>query len=164
MHRVHGLALASNQPFLDALAKHLHKEYIRRGAAGENESPSSKTNRAATAAHGGNSEAAEANANASTGKYAHLKDSKSMGPGKKYTSSQKNKILAENKRMNSGVLKDDVTGEVLNAPQQSKKGKKADMKQAEVDHVKPRSKGGSNSFGNASVRSKRNNIDKSDKE
>ncbi len=51
----------------------------------------------------------------------------------------------------------------LNQPVQSKKGVKADMDQAEVDHIIPKSKSGTNSSSNAQILSKRQNIYKSDK-
>jgi len=75
-------------------------------------------------------------------KYSHLKDSKSVGPGKPFTSSQKNKIINENMKKNGGVIKSDLSGKVLDRAVQSKKGVKANMNQGEIDHVKAKSKGG----------------------
>jgi 5-methylcytosine-specific restriction endonuclease McrA len=90
-----------------------------------------------------------------------LKDSKSVGPGKKYTSAQKKNILQKNREVNGGVLRSDMSGKVLDAPVQSKKGVKANMNQAEVHHIQPKSKGGANSYKNAQVLSKEENLKKS---
>ena len=95
--------------------------------------------------------------------YSHLKDSKHVGPGKNFTRAQKRNILQANKERNGGVLRSDKSGKQLDQPVQSKKGEPANMNQAEVDHIDPKSKGGTNSHKNAQVLSKEENIDKSDK-
>lgn len=46
---------------------------------------------------------------------------------------------------------------------QIKKGEKANMNQAEIDHVKAKSKGGANSYKNAQVLRKTENLDKLDR-
>ena len=73
------------------------------------------------------------------------------------------RILEENKRQNNGQLTSDGDGRPLNMPKRNLKGEKADMNQAEVDHVKARSKGGSNSNHNLRVISKEENLKKSNK-
>ena len=55
----------------------------------------------------------------------------------------------------------DGDGRVLNMPHKSVKGKKADMNQAEVDHIVPKSKGGTNANGNLQILSKEENLKKS---
>lgn len=63
-------------------------------------------------------------------------------------------------QQNGGVLRSDQSGAVLDLPTQSKKGQKANMNQAEIDHIDPRSKGGNNASSNAQVLSKKENIAK----
>jgi RHS repeat-associated protein len=96
------------------------------------------------------------------GPYSQLKDHKSVGPGKPFTRSQKKNILKENMKKNGGVIKSDMSGEILDMPTQSKKGEKANMNQAEIDHINPRSKGNTNSHKNAQVLSKKENLQKLD--
>jgi hypothetical protein len=77
-----------------------------------------------------------------------------------FTPSQRKAILDENKRQNGGLLQDDRTGEVLVPPQQRKRGVTAPPNEAQVDHVYPQSAGGPNTYSNAEVRSRLNNIRK----
>jgi len=98
--------------------------------------------------------------NVGEGKYAHLKEPRNLGPGKKTTKAQRKRILEENKKQNGGQYISDKSGQKLNQPTQNVKGKKADMNQAEVDHIVPRSKGGTNHNSNLSVISKKENLEK----
>jgi RHS repeat-associated protein len=95
--------------------------------------------------------------------YSGIPDHSSVGPGKKFTPSQKKKFREHNAKHNDGVLRSDLDGRPLDPPVQSKKGVKANMNQAEVDHVHPKSKGGSNSSSNAQILSKKQNLDKLDR-
>lgn len=94
-----------------------------------------------------------------------LTDSKFVGPGKNFTATQKKKILEANRKANGGYLRSDLDGTILDAPVQSKKGVKANMNQAEVDHIRAKKPKegpqGSNSYGNSQVLSKKQNIKKS---
>jgi hypothetical protein len=94
--------------------------------------------------------------------YSHLKDHRSVGPGKDFTTRQREKILEANRARNGGVLRDDVTGELLVQPTQSRKGVTPDPMEAQVDHVFPKAEGGSNSFSNARVRARKHNAEKGD--
>ena len=99
----------------------------------------------------------------SSGLYSDLKDSKTVGAGKKFTSTQKKKIIQSNMERNGGVIKSDLSGEILVPATQSQKGVTPNPLEVQIDHVHPRSKGGSNSYSNAQVLSRLENILKSDK-
>ncbi|MCZ4222508.1 RHS repeat domain-containing protein [Pedobacter rhodius] len=92
--------------------------------------------------------------------YSGLKEPRKVGPGMETTPSQRQRILDYNKKMNGGVLRSDEDGSVINMPKSVPKGGKADMKQAEVDHVEERVNGGSNSNRNLRVVSKEQNLKK----
>ena len=91
------------------------------------------------------------------GGYTNVPDPKNAGPGKKFTPRQRKEILATNKAKNGGELKSDKSGQRLNAPRQTQKGQKRDPKEAQVDHKRARSKGGTNRSRNAQVLSGREN-------
>jgi RHS repeat-associated protein len=96
------------------------------------------------------------------GKYSDIPDPKNVGPGKNFTKTTKAKVLEKNRQQNGGELRDDQTGEPLVQPQQSQKGVTPPSNEAHVDHVDPKSNGGSNSPDNAQVLSRENNLKKSD--
>lgn len=98
-----------------------------------------------------------------TGKYSHLKNHKSVGPGKNFTTAQKKKILAENKRRNGGVIRSDLSGKICSVSKKSRKGVTPCKNEAQIDHVKPRSKNGTNSYKNAQVLTREENRRKSNK-
>ncbi len=105
----------------------------------------------------------QSSSNATGGKYSHLKEPKKVEPGGATTPAQRKRILEENKMQNGGQLKSDGDGRNLNPPKQNKKGQKADMNQGEVDHIDPKSRGGSNSNSNLRVVSKEENLKKGNK-
>lgn len=100
------------------------------------------------------------------GPYSHLDESRhSIGEGKEFTQAQKRKIIEENMRRNGGELRSDLSGELLYPATQCKKGELPEhfWEEVQIDHIFPKSKGGSNSFSNAQVLSRRENLMKSDK-
>jgi RHS repeat-associated protein len=93
--------------------------------------------------------------------YSHLKEPKKVGAGLETTRAQRARILEHNKKVNGGIIKSDLDGSVLDKPTQNiTLGQKANMNQAEVDHIQERVEGGSNSNGNQRVISKKQNVDK----
>ncbi len=98
----------------------------------------------------------------SKGPYSYLKDSKFVGSGKRFTPAQKRNIIQENMRKNGGVIKSDQSGDVLVPATRSQKGVTPSPYEVHIDHIEPRSRGGSNSYMNAQVLSRRENVIKSD--
>ena len=103
------------------------------------------------------------------GPYGHLDDPPSVGPGKDFTSTQKERIYEENRRRNGGIIRDDVTGEPLERSKRSRRGVPTPSNAAQIDHINPRNPSdpnvprGTNSYKNASVRSAPGNLAKSNK-
>lgn len=93
--------------------------------------------------------------------YGHLKDSPNIG-NQDFTASQKKQIYAANMKKH-GQLTCDLTGQCLMRPQKSKKGVKPSPFEAQIDHIEPWSKGGTNSFKNAMLLSRYANRFKSNK-
>jgi phage-related protein len=91
------------------------------------------------------------------GPYAGTPDPADVVPFGEFSSSQKRAILNQNMANHGGVLMSDcVPGEVLHDLDPN------DPLKANVDHIYPRAKGGSNSYSNAQVISRQDNIRKSD--
>lgn len=112
--------------------------------------------------------APEASASAVQGPYGYLEDPPGVGPRKPFTPSQKDKIRAENSRMNGGTLKSDDPEDPyqeLVAPSKgrAKPGATIPPNQAQIDHIIPQSLGGSNSYSNARLVSFARNLAKGNK-
>lgn len=97
------------------------------------------------------------------GPYSNLPDSTSVGPGKPFSSSQKKAIITENMNRNGGVVRSDGDGRILIQPSKSMKGVTPSPDEWQIDHINPRSLGGSNSYSNAQVLSRQENRLKSNK-
>lgn len=106
--------------------------------------------------------------------YSHLDgtDRTLIAAGRKFTPTQKVNIYRVNRNRNGGVLKSDnpadpYYGQVLLEPQLSVSrgmgGEGQPPNMASVDHIVPRSRGGTNSYSNAQVVSIKHNRDKLDK-
>ena len=101
--------------------------------------------------------------------YGHLADGPSVGPGKAYTAAQKAAIRNADRTANGGVMRSDLDGQALVAPQRSVRGLTQPHNEAHVDHVVPRRPAdpgtppGTNSFGNAQLLSREQNITKSNR-
>lgn len=76
---------------------------------------------------------------------------------------QKKLMREENAAANGGGMKDDRTGEPLVPPKRHLKGVTPPDNEAHIDHVHPRSKGGSNDYGNLQVIGRKHNLAKGDK-
>ena len=92
--------------------------------------------------------------------YSSLKEPRKVGPFLKTTPTQRQRILAHNKKINGGVIRSDEDGTIADLPKLVPKGGKANMNQAEVDHKDERVTGGTNSNKNQRVVTKKQNLDK----
>jgi HNH endonuclease len=93
--------------------------------------------------------------------YADVADPKSVAAGRDFTAAQKREFLARNRERNNGVLRSDQTGAELVPSSRSQRGVKPPPNEAQVDHIQPKSKGGTNANSNAQILSRQENRAKS---
>lgn len=93
--------------------------------------------------------------------YSNLVDPPTVGPGKPFSASQKKAIIAQNMERNGGVVRSDGDGRILTKPSKSMKGVTPSPNEWQIDHINPKSLGGTNSYSNAQVLSRQENRIKS---
>jgi RHS repeat-associated protein len=91
------------------------------------------------------------------GLYSDLTDPPGVAAGKDFTAAQKAEIIAANKARNGGVVKSDLSGEVLTQPAKSRKGVTPPSNEWQIDHIVSKNKCGTNSYSNAQVLSRAEN-------
>jgi hypothetical protein len=100
-----------------------------------------------------------------TGKpdYSGIPDPKDVVTTTKPTPRQVKEMKRLNREHNGGVLRDDVTGELMQDSAKSTRGLTSPQNEAQVDHVVPQSRDGTRSSSNLELRTRKNNCDKWDK-
>ena len=92
------------------------------------------------------------------GDYSNLKDSKYVGERKKFTKAQKKTDNTRKYETKWRKIKSDMSGKELVPTTQSKLNVTPDPLEVQIDHIKPRSSGESNSYSNAQVLSREENL------
>ncbi len=84
-----------------------------------------------------------------------------VGPGLDFTPSQRREIYQQHLEQSGGILISEESGTILSRAGRYTKGYVPDPREAQIDHIIPRSLGGENSAENARVISREENIRKS---
>lgn len=92
--------------------------------------------------------------------YEHLPEPRMTGPGLPTTRAQRARILDANRARNSGAVRSDQSGIELVPPRASRRGTVHAPNEAHVDHIDPRSNGGSNGNVNLQVLGREENLRK----
>ena len=92
--------------------------------------------------------------------YSEIKNPPNVGKGKEFTARQKREAIELNRKAN-GVVKSDLSGEVLTKPEKSSKGVTPSPNEWQFDHKDPKSCGGTNCSSNLGILSRRENRTKS---
>ncbi len=90
------------------------------------------------------------------GTYGHIPDPPDVDFGQPFSATQRTVILAANMKKNGGVIKSDVSHIVLDDSLPA-----TDPRKPNIDHIYPRSAGGSNGYSNAKVLARDENAAKS---
>ncbi|WP_425251656.1 hemagglutinin repeat-containing protein [Janthinobacterium sp. NFX145] len=95
--------------------------------------------------------------------YSHIPNPKNIEASTKPTPRQVREMKKANRENNDGLLRDDVTGEILVDSKKSQSGVIPPSNEAQIDHRKPVNAGGTREQYNLLLRSRKGNRDKSDK-
>jgi Domain of unknown function (DUF4280) len=80
-----------------------------------------------------------------------------IGEGKEFSQAQKDALYEANMKHNDGLIRSDLDGSVLERPGKSMSGVTPSPLEAQIDHISPRSGGGTNGFDNAQILSREQN-------